>query len=221
MIDFLQNAASVLVFAALALGIAYGLERFRRRALRTWANEQGGTFEPGAVEVPEAAGFDGSGGGDIPPYSHVVRVSTPEATYVLARHYHSWRDVRNDRKSSSQVFCFIRRPGAAWPAVDVQRSVKGFAAGLLGRPEPVSLAVPGAAPDFAAAFQVVGEGSPEALARLLPPAVQRELLASETLIAGLRTHGDVTRLQAVGQLAGGYPHRKIYAIARRLVAAWT
>ena len=220
MIDFLQNAASVLVFAALALGVAYGLERFRRRALRTWANEQGGTFEPGAVEVPEAAGFDGSGGGDIPPYSHVVRVSTPEATYVLARHYHSWRDVRNNRQSSSQVFCFISRPGTAWPAVDVGRSVKGFAANLLGRPEPVTLAVPEATPAFAAAFQVTGEATPDALARLLPRAVQEELLATETLIAGLQARGGVASLRAVGQLAGGYPHRQLYEVARRLVTAW-
>ncbi len=220
MIEFLQNAGSVLAFVALALGIGFGLELVRRRALRTWAEQQGGTFEPGAVEVPEAAGFDGAGGGDIPPYSHVVRVSTPEATYVLARHYHSWKDVRNTRKSSSQVFCFISRPGAAWPAVTVQRSVKGFAANLLGRPEPVSLAFPDATPAFAAAFEVTGEATPDALARLLPRAVQEELLAGETLVADLQARGGVARLRAVGQLAGGYPHRKIYEVARRLVIAW-
>ena len=212
MIDFLLNAGSVLAFVALALGIGYGLERRRRRALRIWAEEQGGTFEPGEVELPEAAAFDGPGGEEKPLYTHVARVST----FVLARYYTSWKDARNNRKSSSHVVCFISRPGAAWPSVAVSRAMPN----LFGRPEPAKLAVPDATPAFAAAFEVRGDATPEALARLLPRAVQEELLGNETLVSGLGTRGDVARLQAVGQLAGGYPHAKLYEVARRLAAAW-
>ncbi|HEX7898599.1 MAG TPA: hypothetical protein VF950_12615 [Planctomycetota bacterium] len=186
--DYLQNVAWVFLFVAGALAAGFALEWFRRRALRNWAKEQGGTFEPGSllgsVEIPEAAAFDGE---SKPSYSHVSRIPTPEATYVLAQYYLGYKDVRNNQKSMSYVVCFITRPGADWPSVDVE---------------------------------VTGEGSPEALARLLPPAAREELLANETLIAGLKTRGGVARLQAVVPLAGGYPHREIYAAARRLVAAW-
>lgn len=219
--DYLRNAAWVVACVAVLLAAGFGLEWFRRRALRNWAKEQGGTFEPGgmlgSVEIPEAAAFDGE---RKPSYSHVSRISTPEATYVLAQYYHAYKDFRNNQKSVSYVVCFITLPGAGWPAVDVDRSVSGVVGRMLGRPEAATLTVPGATAAFAAAFQVVGEGSPEALARLLPPAAREELLARETLIAGLKTRGGVARVQAVAPLAGGYPHREVYVVARQLVAAW-
>ena len=58
------------------------------------------------------------------------------------------------------------------------------------------------------------------VAHNLPAALQEELLGSGNVVAGLRTRGDVARLRAVGRLAGGYPHAKVYEVARRLVAAW-
>jgi hypothetical protein len=216
---FLQNALWWVLAVAVAAAVGLGIEWWRRRDLRKFAQEVGGTFEAGgilaSVDIPEAAAFPGGS------HNNATRVSTPEAGFVVATHYRTWSDLHGRQKSSSYVVCYITTPGREWPAVRVASAVPA----LIERPGPSPLPVPGATPEFARDFEVRPlEGAtppvPEALARLLPPEVQRELLSNPTLIGGLEARGATVRLQAVGQLAG-YPHRDVYAVARRIAALLT
>ena len=216
--EYLRTALWWVLAIVIASAIGLGIEWWRRRDLRKWAAKAGGTFEAGGilkdVVVAESTPF---GGGS---HSNVTRISTPEAAYVVATHYRVWSDLHNRQKSSSYVVCYITIPGKEWPAVRVHSAVPA----LIDRPGPSALPVPGATAEFAREFEVHaldGEAasSSEALAKLLPPEVQRELLANPTLIGGLQARGKVLRLQAVEQLAG-HPHRDVYAVARRLVAQW-
>ena len=222
--EYLKGLPWFLAAVAVLIAIGYLIERWRRRELQSWAAAQGGTFEGGGildeVAIPEAASFGTSAGSDRITYNNVTRIVRPEATYVLAQYYHQYLDTRNNRKSNSCVVCFVTLPSGDWPSVSVHRPVFD----LLGRPKPSPLAVPGAVPGFSAfEIQPREEGTtpgPDALARLLPPAVQNELVANPDLISGLSSDGRIVRVAAVGQRTG-YPHAKVFEVARRMAAAWS
>lgn len=221
--EYLRGLPWFLLAVAVAVGIGYLIERWRRRELQRWASEQGGTFEGGGildeVKIPEAEPFDANPGSDKISYNNVTRIVRPEATYTLAQTYRHYLDTKNTPKSFSCVVCFITLPVEV-PPVTVYRPV----ADILGiMPERVKLPVPDALPEFAAFEVTLLSGqtapAPDALRRFLPAAVQRELLDHPGLIGGLHARGRVVRVQAVGQ-ATGYPHREVFDVARRLVAAW-
>lgn len=223
--EYLKDLPWFLAAVVVLVAIGFLIERWRRRDLERWAAAQGGTFEGGGIldeiAVPEAVPFDTHWGKDKVTYNSVTRIQRPEATYTLTQFYHHYLDTKNTPKSSSCVVCFVTLPDGEWPSVGVYRPVLD----LFGRPKPAPLAVPDALPAFTAAFEanLVGDvpaPSPEAMARFLPPAVQNELLANETLIAGIRGQGRAIRIQAVGQVTG-YPHAKVFEVAQRMVAAWT
>lgn len=214
--DFLQNALWWVLAVAAACAIGLGIEGWRRRDLRKFAQEVGGTFEAGgilaSVDIPEAAGFPGGS------YNNVTRAATPDATIVVATHYRSWSDHHGRQKSTSSVVAYIALPGRLWPSIQVSSKVPT----LIERPGPSPIVLPSPAPEFAAereVFPVAGEPAPsaEAVARLLTPEVQKELAAHPALIAGLQAHKGVLRLQAVGQLTGD-PHRDVYAVARKIAS---
>jgi hypothetical protein len=233
---FLQSALSILALVAVVSAVGLTIEWYRRRALRTWAAEQGGTFEAGAflagVAVPEAAAFGGACGGEgdgKTTYHNVSRFTRPEASYVVAQSHSTWKDMKGNVESSSQVVCFVTLPGGPLPEVSITpapHAVARMGAALVGRPEPATLKVPDATSDFEGKFRVLpragmSEVPPTAsLARLLPPSIQQELLARENLIAGLEARGTVVRLRGIGTLTG-YPHQEILAAALRLGALWT
>lgn len=209
--------------------IGYLVERWRRREVERWAATQGGTFEGGGildeVVIPEAAPFDANAGDDRITYNHVTRIVRPEATYTLAQYYHQWKDVKNTQRSSTCVVCFVTLPAGDWPQVRVFRPLSDPLGirDMLQQTSPVK--VPGAQSAFAAAFEVhpllgTPAPNPEALAKLLPSAVQTELLATESLIGSLLVRGRVIRIQAVDQLTG-YPHPQVFEVARRLTTAWS
>ena len=227
--DYLKGLPWFLAAVIVLVSIGYLIERWRRRDLEKWAVEQGGRFEGGGIldeiPVPEAAPFDANPGKDRITYNNVIRIERPEATYVLAQYYHQFLDTKNTAQSFSCVVCFVTLPAGEWPEVRVYRpmaDVFGIMDKILPNP-PVP--VPGASPAFAAAFEaraVKGASSPDpaALSRLLPAAVQTELLSSEDLIAGLVVRGRTVRVQAVGQVTG-YPHQKVFEAVRRMAGAWT
>lgn len=228
--SFLQSTLSIVALVVVVSAVGLTIEWVRRRGLRNWAKEQGGAFEPGAffagVRPPEAAAFDG-GGGDSITYHNVVRLERPGAAYVVAQCRTSYKDTKDNVKSSTCVVCFVSIPGGTFPSVSVYRPVHDFGFGrLLGMPEPPApLRVGDPVAGFKERFQVLplagaSETAPEALARFLPPAVQQELLSQESLIAGLQARGNVVRVQAVGQQTG-YPHREVFEFSERLVALWS
>ena len=224
--DYLKGLPWFLAAVVVLVTIGYMVERWRRRELRNWAVAQGGKFEGGGildeVAIPEAAPFDANAGKDRITYNNVTRIERSEATYTLAQYYHQYLDTRNNQKSYTYGVCFVTLPQGDWPSVRIFRPMTDVF-GLVDREKPV--AVPGASPAFAAAFETTPlkdapTPSPEALARLLPEAVQKELLSNETLIAGLHVHGRVARIQAVGQVTG-YPHQQVFGVAQRMAAAWS
>lgn len=225
--SFLKTTLSVIALIIVLSAIGLSIEWFRRRSIQKWAQSQGGTFEPGSLlgglPLPESAPFHSEGGKFT--YSNVSRFVRPEASYVVAQYENRWQDFRNEWKTVSYVVCFVTLPSGAWPGVKVHAPMGGFLSELIPRSEASApLKVPEATPAFAAKFQVLpgpgaGEISPEALARLLPTAVQQELLAQESLIAGFQVRGNVARVAAVSRETG-YPHREVFDAARRLGAIW-
>lgn len=210
--DFLRSLLWWLPLIAVAAAVGWTLEWRRRREARGLAEEHGGAFLPGglikSVDIPEAVAFDGADG--TASYNNVVRFDRPEGAIVVGTYYNSWKDIRGQHKSSSYGVVFVTLPWEA-PALDVtSRSLRAT-------PE---LEVPDATDAFKTEFMAEGKAGPEELRRLLPRAVQEELLAHPSLVHGFRTRGRIARVQAVGQLTGGTPHRKLYEIARRLAAAW-
>jgi hypothetical protein len=226
--EYLKGLPWFLAAVVVLVTIGYLIERWRRRDLEKWAVEQGGKFEGGGIldeiQIPEAAPFDANPGRDRITYNNVTRLERPEATYVLAQYYLQYLDTKNTAKSSSCVVCFVTLPAGNWPEVRVYRPMPD-PFGLVDKVLPETpVPVPGASPAFAAAFEarpVKGAAvpDPKALSRLLPDGVQTELLSNESLIAGLRVHGRVVRVQAVGQVTG-YPHQKVFEVVRRMTAAW-
>jgi hypothetical protein len=222
--DYLRGLPWFLLAVTVAVSIGYLIERWRRQKLQGWAAEQGGTFEGGGildeVVVPEAAAFDAYvTGSDKVTYNNVTRIVRPEATYTLARFYRHYLDTKNSPKSFSCVVCFVTLP-VEMPPVTVYRPVTD----ILGiMPERVKLALPDALPEFSVFDITLLSGhpapTPDALRRLLPAPVQRELLDHPTLISGLHARGQIVRVQAAGQVTG-YPHREVFEVARRLAAAW-
>lgn len=220
--DYLKGLPWFLAAVIVAVAVGYLIERWRRRELRKWAEEQGSSLVSngilGSVEIPESKPFDV--GYETPQYDNVTRIVRPEATYILCEFYNSYLDTKNSQKSSSYVICYVVLP-VEMPSVGVYPPVDFFGWKItLKKDHPT----PHALPEFNAAFKASTlEGdpdpAPEALARLLPPEVQRELLANETLICGIRARGKVVRVQAVSQMAG-YPHAKVFEVARRMAAAW-
>jgi len=222
---FLQTALSIIAVVLVVSAIGLSIEWLRRRSLQKWAQERGGTFDPGAfldgVELPEAKPFDL--GVEKAKYHNVTRISRPEASYVVTQSQTMWKDTKSEWKSFSCVVCFITLPAPPLPTVRVSFPTR---APLLGRPAPAApVRVADASPAFTEEFELrpLGEGgepSAEAVARVLPKAVQDELVASRSLISGFEVRGNVVRLQAVSKQTG-YPHQDVFACAERLVAAWT
>ena len=226
---FLQTAGSILALVIVVSAIGYAIELFRRRSLQKWAQVQGGSFEAGGilegVQVPEAAAFDTRM--KKVTYSNVSRIARPEASYVVSQYHTTWRGTKDELKSFSCVVCFITLPKADLPPVHVSFPKHANILGsLLGMPDPPPpLKVPDSSTAFAEKFEVTaledaGDVKPEALARLLPKAVQDDLVANEHLISGLLVRGNVVRVMAVGK-EYGYPHKEVFDVAARLAAAWT
>jgi hypothetical protein len=226
---FLQTAASVVALVVVLSAIGLGIEWFRRRSVSKWAQEQGGSFEAGGilhgVAVPEAVPFD-SGMKEV-TYSNVSRIARPEASYVVAQYHATWKDFRNEMKSFSCVVCFVTLPKTDLPAAHVSYPKRPIPLGsLLGVPTPPpALPVPDAAPAFAERFEVrplpdAGQIPPEAVARLVPRAVQDVLVAHESLLSGLLVRGNVVRVSGVGE-EYRYSHKEVFDAATRLAAAWT
>ena len=226
---FLLSAAALLGIIGVVTAIGLTIEWNRRRSIRNWVQEQGGTFEAGGIlsgiPVPEAAPFD------VPTanvsYSNVSRITRPEASYVVAQYRISWKDMQNKVESFSCVVCFVTMPGGEFPPVYVSFPMRGsLFASKLGRPAPPApLKVPDSSTAFAEKFEVTpqkdaGDVKSETLVRLLPTAVQDELVASDTLLSGLEARGGVVRLQAISRQSG-YPHKEVFDVAIRLAAAWT
>lgn len=224
MMAYLKNALWILLLVAALSAIGLSIEWFRRRGLQKWALAQGGTFEAGGilkgVDVPEAAPFEGTSE-EKPTYHNVTRIEEKGTSIVLAQYHQTYKDIQNNVKSVSHVVCFISLPGADWPAVEVYPPFRSALLPGLAPERPAPLAIKEASPAFAAAFEVraLSGTAPEAPARLLPAAVQEELLANEGLIHGLQARGRTVRVQAVGRPTG-YPHQEVHAVAKRLAAAW-
>jgi hypothetical protein len=227
---FLQSAASILAVVVVVTAIGLTIEWYRRRSIQKWVQEKGGTFEAGkllsGVAVPEAAPFDG--GRDNITYDNVSRIARPEASYTVAQYHTTWRGTKNEVKSFSCVICLVTMPGVELPTVQVSFPSRGnMLASMLGREDTSAppIPVPGSSPAFNEKFEVTTptrstEIKPGSLERLLPKAVQDELVANESLISGFQVRGNAVRLQAVGRQVG-YPHQEVFDVAVRLAAAWT
>lgn len=224
----LQTGLWILAAAVVITAIGMTVEWFRKRGIRDWAKQQGGSFESGTLleglPVPEAAPFDFPGVKVV--YSNVSRFSRPEAAYVVSQYQTMWKTTKDEWQSFSCVVCFITLPGPPWPPVKIQEPDPNLLAGILGRPAEQAAPIP--VPDVTAAFSEALEVrpmsggdtvAPESLARLLPKAVQEELVAQRGLITQVQVRGNTVRLQAVSQFAG-FPHREVFEVAKRLGAAW-
>lgn len=229
--EYLKNALPYLAAILILSAIGLGIEWYRRRGLQRWAQEQGGTFEPGSLlegtKIPEAAPFDANLGDGSVTYANVSRIPKPEAGYILGQYEHRYQNTKSERKTFSCVVCFISLPGPRFPQANVAPVVRGTAlAPLLGAPAaPAPVPVPGAVPGFADQIQATPmpgapELKPEALSSLLTKEVQELLLEKRDLISGFQVRGSVVRLQAVSRQTG-YPHQEVFEVARRLAAIWT
>ena len=223
---FLQTALSIVALVLVVSALGLSIEWYRRRSLQKWAQDRGGTFEPGAfldgVALPEAKPFDTHA--EKVTYHNVTRIVRPEASYILAQYGNRWKNTKDQWESFSCVVCFITLPGPELPSVDVSFPTPALGS-LLGRPErPAPIRAADAAPEFAEHFEArpltgAADPSADAVARLLTKAVQEELVARRDLISGFQSRGNVVRLQAVSKQTG-YPHLDVFACAERLVAAW-
>lgn len=241
MSDTLKWVIAILALLAILTAIGLNIERSRRRKLLAFAQEHGGTFEPGPLmegaPVPEAAPFDApivvsstGDAGDDPPesrdeitYRNVVRITRDEASYVIALRRHGSESTKGEWKTTSHLVCFVTLARSDVPQVDVAGPMSDWLLERMGASKPVKVELPDPAPDFSKKLEVrtapgAPKPSPEALDRLLDRTVQAEL-AQGDLIAGLRVRGNVVRLQAVGT-TGDDRHRELYEVARKLAKIW-
>jgi hypothetical protein len=231
--DFLKLLLVLLVLLGIGTAIGLTVEWYRRRDLRAFAKQQGGTFEAGSllsgVPVPEAAAFDAVARelDEKITYRNVTRIPGEPASFVVAQYHESSRGTKDEVQSDSYVVCLVSLPGAPLPQVHVYPPHRppGWIEKAMGMPSPQRpVPIPEPIRGFAEAFEAVpapgaGEIDPAALARLLPREVQQELLARSSLVVGLQVRGDVVRIQAASK-ATGFPHREVFETARRLAASW-
>ena len=210
---FLFAAVRWTALAAVLIGIGWGLELCRSSRLAVWVAREGGTFTADEIKVPEAAGFDTSD--SIPIYWNVARFERRGVTYVLAHYYRSWEDLHNRPKSMSTDVCFVVLPGPDLAPVRLSSA---------RMPSDVPLAAPDPVQGFperwhASLLSGFPSPPPEALGRLLPPAVQQELLAAGDLLTGFVAVGRIVRLDTIKSYTVP-PYDRLLAIAERCAAAW-
>ncbi len=245
MADTLKWVIAILVLLAILAAVGLSLERADRRKLLAFAREHGGTFDPGSsmegAPVPEAAPFDAplvvsstdDDDGDPPSssteitYRRVVRITGDEASYAVALRQERSSNTRGEWETTSYLVCFVTLARADLPPLEVFAAAPGgsdWALEAMGTARPVKLELSRPAPGFADAFELhipagAAEPTPEALDRVIDRTVQAELVAQRKLIAGLRVHGNVVRLQAVGSPVREQ-HRGMYEVARKLAIVW-
>lgn len=211
---FLLRAAQIAAVVAVAAAIGLGIESCRSRRLAVWVAREGGSFSAAEIPVPEAADFDG-GAPDGAVYWNVARFERQGVVYVLAHSYRSWEDLHHRQQSTSTDVCFVVVPGPELPPVRVS--------GVHLRSE-AGLAPPDAVHGFSDRWRVqvhpgAAAPAPEALGRLIPPAVQQELLAAGDLLSGLVVRGRTVRLDTEKTYTTP-PYDRLLPLAERLAAHW-